>query len=93
MDAVCQTFQIRRSEYQARIDNEVLERELINVTVMLTKAQIFDTVEELPEQVTLDELIDKLMFIEKVNIGLAQSENGMVCSEEEAEKRLCKWLR
>ena len=48
---------------------------------MLTKAQIFDTVEELPEQISLDELIDKFIFVEKVNIGLEQSRNGMVCSE------------
>ena len=59
---------------------------------MLTKTQIFDTVENLDEQISLDELIDKLIFIEKVNIGLAQSENGMVCSEEEARKKLSGWL-
>ena len=59
---------------------------------MLTKAQIFDTVESLPECISLDELIDKLIFIEKVNIGLAQSENGMVSSEEVAVKKLSKWL-
>ena len=60
---------------------------------MITKTQIFDTVEELPEQVSLDELIDKFIFIEKVNIGLAQSENGMVSSEIEASKKLSKWLK
>ena len=55
---------------------------------MLTKTQIFDTVEQLPESVSLDELIDKLIFIEKINIGLAQSETGMVSSESEAGKKL-----
>jgi hypothetical protein len=59
---------------------------------MLAKAQIFDTVEELPEYVSLDEMIDKLIFIEKVNIGMEQSKNGMVSSEEEAIKKLSKWL-
>jgi hypothetical protein len=59
---------------------------------MLTRAQVFDTVEKLPERVSLDELIDKLIFIEKVNIGLEQSGNEMVCSEEEAIKKLSRWL-
>ena len=59
---------------------------------MLAKSQIFETIEQLPESVSLDELIDKLIFIEKVNIGLAQSENGMVCSESEARRKLSKWL-
>ena len=59
---------------------------------MLTKTQIFDTVETLNDQIALDELIDKLIFIEKVNIGLGQSVNGMVHSEVEARKKLSKWL-
>ena len=59
---------------------------------MLAKSQIFETIEQLPESVSLDELIDKLIFIEKVNIGLAQSENGMVSSESEARRKLSKWL-
>ena len=59
---------------------------------MLTKTQIVDTVEQFSEYVSLDELIDKLLFIEKVNIGLEQSEKGMISSEEEVSKKLSKWL-
>ena len=59
---------------------------------MLTKIQIFNTVETLSEHVSLDELIDKFIFMEKVNIGLEQSINGMVSSEEEVAKKLSKWL-
>jgi predicted transcriptional regulator len=59
---------------------------------MLTKTQIFDTVENLSEKISLDELIDKFIFIEKVNIGLEQSEKGMVSSEEEVSKKLSQWL-
>ena len=59
---------------------------------MLTKTQIFDTVETLSDHVSLDELIDKFIFMEKVNIGLDQSKNGMVISEEEVAKKLSKWL-
>jgi predicted transcriptional regulator len=59
---------------------------------MLTKMQIFDTVETLSEHVSLDELIEQFIFIEKVNIGLEQSDNGMVSSEDEVCKKLSKWL-
>ena len=59
---------------------------------MLTKTQIFDTVESLSEHVSLDELIDRFIFIEKVNIGLEQSKKGMISSEEEVSKKLSKWL-
>ena len=59
---------------------------------MLTKTQIFDTVETLSDHVSLDDLIDRFIFIEKVNIGLEQSEKGMVSSEEDVRKKLSKWL-
>jgi len=32
------------------------------------------------------------IFIEKVNIGLTQSEKGMIYSEEESSQKLSKWL-
>ena len=59
---------------------------------MLSKTQISDTVENLSENVSLDELIDKFIFIEKVNIGMGQSEKGMINSEEEVSKKLAQWL-
>ena len=59
---------------------------------MLTKTQIFDILENLSENVSLDELIDKFIFIEKVNIGLEQSKKGMVSYEEEVSRKLSLWL-
>jgi len=43
---------------------------------MLTRTQVFDTLEKMPEQFSIDQLFDKLLFINKVEIGLAQSEIG-----------------
>jgi len=59
---------------------------------MLTKTQLLDTVEKLPDHVSLDELIDRLIFIEKVNIGFEQSKKGMVNSEDKVSIKLSKWL-
>ena len=59
---------------------------------MLTKTQIFDTVENMNDQISLDEMIDRLILMERVNTGLYQSENGMVHSEVDARKKLSKWL-
>jgi len=60
---------------------------------MLTKAQVFDTLEKMPERFSLDQLFDKLLFINKVEIGLLQSENGQVNSKEQAKQKLSKWLK
>ena len=58
---------------------------------MLTRTQVFDTLEKMPEQFSIDQLFDKLLFINKVEIGLAQSENGQVNSKEQAKQKLSKW--
>jgi hypothetical protein len=52
---------------------------------MLTKEQVTDALIDLPGQFTLDELVDRLIFIQKVEEGLKQSERGEVYySTEEA---------
>lgn len=58
---------------------------------MLTKEQVTDALSELPGQFTLDELIDRLIFIQKVEEGLKQSERGEVYSTEEARTMLKQW--
>jgi len=60
---------------------------------MLTRTQVFDTLEKMPEQFSIDQLFDKLLFVNKVETGLAQSENGQVNSKEQAKQKLSKWLK
>jgi hypothetical protein len=60
---------------------------------MLTKAQLLSTVKNLPESFTIDELLEHLVFIQKVETGLKQSQKGKVYSETEAKKKLKKWLK
>jgi len=60
---------------------------------MLTKAHVFSTVEKLPEQFSIDQLIDKLMFTNKVETGIVQSKSGNVNTREQAKQKLSKWLK
>ena len=60
---------------------------------MLTRTQVVDTLEKMPEQFSIDQLFDKLLFINKVEIGLDQSENGQVNTKEQAKRKLSKWLK
>ena len=45
---------------------------------MLTREKVNRTVKNLPDTFSIDELIDQLLFIEKVEEGLRQSEIGKV---------------
>ena len=60
---------------------------------MLNRIQVFNAVEKLPEQFSIDQLIDKLIFIDKVETGLKQSILGNVNTEEQAKQKLSKWLK
>jgi len=60
---------------------------------MLTKKDVLKTVSNLPDNFSLDELIDKLIFIDKVQKGLEESLADKVFTKDEAKKRLSKWLK
>lgn len=47
---------------------------------MLTKETVDFTMEKLSDTFSIDELIDKLIFVEKVNKGIVQSDNNQIYS-------------
>lgn len=60
---------------------------------MLSKTKVLKTIKELPESFSLEELFDKIIFLNKIEIGRQQSEEGKVFSTAEAKKHLSKWLK
>ena len=53
-----------------------------------TKDRILKAVEELPDDVTLDEAIEKLCFLAKVERGLKQANEGETVPHNEVKERL-----
>lgn len=60
---------------------------------MLTKEKLNKTIENLPDSFSIDELIDQLIFMEKVEEGYKQSEEGKVVSNEDVKLMIDKWSR
>ena len=59
---------------------------------MATKHQILRAIEELPEEAGIDDAIERLILIDKIERGLAQADAGRTVSQEEARKRMARWL-
>ena len=59
---------------------------------MLTKTRLKKEIEKFPDQFTLDELIERLIIIEKVQEGEKQSESGKIIPENEIDKEIEKWF-
>ena len=53
---------------------------------MLTKEGLKKQIDKFPEEFSIDELVENLILIEKIETGNKQSENGEVISESEIEK-------
>jgi len=57
----------------------------------MTKELVLSAVNELNESFTFDEFLEKILFLEKLEIGLKQSESGNIISEEELDERVAMW--
>jgi hypothetical protein len=54
---------------------------------MVTKIKVLEAVSTMPEQFNIDELIERLLFIQKVEKGLEQSEKSEVISSKKLLRR------
>ena len=59
---------------------------------MLTKTRLKEQIEKFPEKFSIDELIEKLILIEKIESGNKQSEKGKVITEAKLDKEIEQWF-
>jgi hypothetical protein len=59
---------------------------------MLLKSRVIETVETFGEEMELDELLEKLVVLNKISIAEEQIKNGLIFSEEEADLKMDKWF-
>lgn len=59
---------------------------------MTTKEKIISGINNLPDTVTIDDILDQIILVEKIEKGLEQSENNQVVSDDDLDKRLGKWF-
>lgn len=58
---------------------------------MITKEAVKKSIKNLPDSFTIDELIEKLIFIEKLEEGIKQSNENITVSNEDVKKMIDKW--
>jgi len=59
---------------------------------MLTKEKILTGIRKLPDSVTMDEVLDHIVLLEKIENGLDQADKGQTLTEEEMDEKISKWL-
>lgn len=58
---------------------------------MITKDQVISSLKDMPEQFSIDELMDKLILLQKIEKGLEQSKAGEVYTKQEVKDMLQRW--
>ena len=62
----------------------------LNSTCAMTKEKIVETVQQLPSDFQLEDLIERLIALQNMEDGLEQVKRGEVVTVEEAKSRLAK---
>jgi hypothetical protein len=59
----------------------------------INKALIIKSIQDLPDNLTFDQLMEKLLLLFKIEEGLCDLREGKFVSMEEAKLRHEKWLK
>ena len=60
----------------------------------MNRTKVIETLDNLPSEFSTEELIDRLIFIDKVEQGLKDAQNGSVISFDKVKDRMAKkWQR
>lgn len=59
---------------------------------MLTKDKLLETIKQLPDSFSVDEIIDRVLLLDKIETGLQQSKNEQITPDEEIDRKLPEWL-
>jgi len=60
---------------------------------MNTKQQILNAIEELPDNAKVEDALERLYLLYKIERGITQADSGELISQDEARERMAKWLK
>jgi predicted transcriptional regulator len=59
---------------------------------MLTKEKVKRTIDRMPDNFTVDQVVEELVVLDKIEKGLKEVEEGKVYSTQQVQDQLKKWL-
>ena len=60
---------------------------------MLNRDKIIETIKKMPDRVYLEEVLDRIILLSKIEAGLEQSSKGQVIPDDQLDEQLPEWLR
>lgn len=59
----------------------------------ITKEKLHRQIDEFPDEISIDEVIERLIMIEKLEIRKKESEDNETISEDELKNEIDEWFR
>ena len=60
---------------------------------MEAKQQILKAMEQMPDDASVEDALERLYLLYKIERGLQQADRGELISQEEARQRMARWLK
>lgn len=60
---------------------------------LLDKKKVLKSIKEMPDKFSADDVLDRIMILEKMERAIADSEAGRTISLEEMKKEVKKWRK
>ena len=60
---------------------------------MTTKDRVLQVVQELPEDSSIEDVMERLLFMAKVERGIQQADAGRTIPHAQVREKMAKWLR
>jgi predicted transcriptional regulator len=60
---------------------------------MTNKEKMIDAMQDLPDDASIEDAMERLLFLAKIERGLKQADAGRTISHEAVKERMAKWLR
>lgn len=60
---------------------------------MTTKEKLVHAVEDLSDDATIEDAMERLLFLAKIERGLQQADAGQTITHTKVKERMAKWLK
>jgi len=60
---------------------------------MTTKQKLLNAVKSLPADATVEDAMERILFLAKVERGVQQADAGKTVPHDKVRKRMAKWLK
>lgn len=60
---------------------------------MITKEKVLETLKTMPNEFSIDDLMDKLILLNKVQVGMGQAKKGDSYTSDQAKKLIKEWSK